>query len=105
MQNFKCPNCQQPTIGFWRRQIIGPTAPAVCPNCEAEVAITWASYWTMIPFIVLWGISEFVDSSALYWALNTVGLISWLWLSNQCVPLIVKSRPAAASEPSAPPAA
>ena len=94
MANFKCPNCQQPTISFWRRQIIGPTAPAVCSNCGAEVAVTWSSYWTIIPFVVLWGISEFVESSAVYWVLNIAGIAIWLWLTNQYVPLIVKSPPA-----------
>jgi hypothetical protein len=88
---FKCPHCQQPTISFWRRQIIGPTAPAECPNCHAEVFVTWASYWTMIPFVVLWGMSEFVDSSALYWSLNALGLVLWFWLTNQFVPLIVRT--------------
>jgi len=90
MKNFQCPNCHQPTISFWRRQIIAPNAPAECPNCKAEVVVTWSSYWTLIPFAAFWAISEFVESSALYWSLNAVGLVSWLWLTNQFVPLIVK---------------
>jgi len=90
MKNFKCPGCLQPTISFWHRQIIAPTAPAECPNCKAEVVVTWSSYWTLVPFVALWAASEFVDSRPLYWSLNALGLVSWLWLTNRFVPLIVK---------------
>ncbi len=93
MKNFECPYCHQPTISFWRRQIIGPTAPVECSNCGALIAMTWAGYWPIIPFVVLWGISEFVESTALYWGLNIVGLVLWLWLTNQFVPLVVKEPP------------
>jgi len=95
MKNFECPHCHKPTIGFWRRQIIGPTAPVECSNCGAEIITTWAGYWPLIPFVVLWAISEFVESSALYWGLNIAGLILWFWLMNQFVPLVVKTPPPA----------
>ncbi len=66
---------------------------------KAEVIMNWSGYWPIIPFTVLWGISEFVESSALYWGLNTAGLIIWFWLTNQFVPLVVKSKPATTTTP------
>jgi hypothetical protein len=93
MKNFECPNCHQHTISFWRRQIVGPTSPVTCSNCGAEIGITWANYfWPLIPFVIAWGLSELVESRALYWGLNLAGLAVWLWLSNQFVPLIVKTK-------------
>jgi len=92
MKNFACPSCQKPTISFWRRQIIGPTAPAECSNCGADVSVTWVNMlWPLLPWIALWGISEYVESSALYWALNIGGLLISTWLTNQFVPLIAKT--------------
>jgi hypothetical protein len=91
MKNFECPSCHQPTISFWRRQIIGPTAPAQCSHCGAWVAVTWASFWTLIPIGVTWIISEYVDSSVLYWGLNAAGFAATIWLTNQYVPLIAKT--------------
>ncbi|MGZ5803048.1 MAG: hypothetical protein ACXWJW_02335 [Xanthobacteraceae bacterium] len=92
MKNFNCPNCHQPTISFWRRQIIGPTAPAECSNCGADVTVTWVNMlWPLIPWIVLWAISEQVESSTLYWMLNIAGFVLTTWLTNQFVPLITKT--------------
>lgn len=91
MRNFDCPNCHKPTISFWRRQIIGPTAPAECSNCGASVSVTWMNMlWPLAPWVGLWGVSEQVGSSILYWGLNIAGFVVTTWLTNQYVPLIAK---------------
>jgi hypothetical protein len=46
--------------------------------------------WPLLPWIALWGISEYVESSALYWGLNIAGFLLSTWLTNQYVPLIAK---------------
>src|SRR5262245_13865924 len=95
MKNFSCPHCGKPTISFWRRQIIGPTAPVECSNCTALIATTWTNYlWPIVPFVILWAIAEFfVEGRALYWGINIAGLVIWLWLANTFVPLIVQEPP------------
>jgi hypothetical protein len=46
--------------------------------------------WPLTPWFICWGISEYVESSVLYWGLNIVGFLLTTWLTNQYVPLIAK---------------
>ncbi|HVG50705.1 MAG TPA: hypothetical protein VM867_03635 [Xanthobacteraceae bacterium] len=95
MRNFACPHCHKQTISFWARQIISPIAPTECSNCTALIGMTWMGYlWPIVPFVIIWAIAEFyVEHKGFYWGLMVVGMVFWLWLSNQFVPLIVKEPP------------
>lgn len=40
---YNCPNCDEPTISYWRKQFLGPARSIRCSSCNAKISVSWAS--------------------------------------------------------------
>ena len=54
MTKLDCPHCNNPTISWLRKQFLGPARTISCPECAAEISVSWRSiYPTIVVLIVM----------------------------------------------------
>ena len=56
MVKLECPHCRHASIGWWRKQVLGPARTISCPNCAASVSVSWKHAAPIIVAPVLVGV-------------------------------------------------
>lgn len=96
--SLNCPNCEQPTFSFWRKQTLGPARSIKCKKCKAEISVGWRdSLPTVLGAPLLIFLVVFVapdESLLLKLAIFVIGVVLMVFYHHHFVPLIVRSRPA-----------
>jgi len=73
---FQCPHCDKPGISPLRKAILSPGLLATCKSCNGLSGIRYLSWLiAMLPGSVLMIAALFVESGAVEWALNIIGLV------------------------------
>lgn len=85
---FSCPHCDKPGISSLRKAILSPGLLATCQFCNGSSTLRYKSWLlAMIPGTTLMIAALFVDSSAVEWSLNIVGVIVMIGVSFLFAPL------------------
>ncbi len=92
-----CPNCQIRTISAWRKQFIGPLRKIRCPDCKAQISVSWPQS-ILLGFIawllpVVWFVTLVEGGVLLGVFVALVTLILVGLYQHHLVPLTVRSLP------------
>ena len=53
MKKLDCPHCNNPTIGWLRKQFLGPARRISCPECTAKISVPWKSIYPTIVALMM----------------------------------------------------
>jgi hypothetical protein len=85
---FQCPHCEKPGISTVRKSILSPGMLATCHSCGGASTLRYASWLTgMVPGSLLMVAAMFVDSEAIEWSLNIIGVILMILVPMLFAPL------------------
>ncbi len=45
---LKCPQCEEETFGWWRKQMLGPARTTKCAKCGSRISIEKRQYWPVM---------------------------------------------------------
>jgi len=85
---IRCPHCEKPGISPLRKAILSPGLLATCKSCRGSSSIRYASWLiAMLPGAALMIAAMFVDTAAVEWSLNIIGLILMIVIPFLFTPL------------------
>lgn len=85
---FRCPYCEKPGISPVRKAIMSPGLLATCLSCGESSTLRYTSWLiAMIPGSILMLIAMFVNSEAIEWSLNIIGIILMIVIPLLYAPL------------------
>ena len=100
MKNHKCPNCNQPTIPYWKKATIGPLKKIKCVSCGALISVPIR---ISIFIIILSQLSALSGGILAMYVSSTpsilipfilgsiIGVLPFFIIYNNIVPLVIKS--------------
>jgi len=85
---FRCPHCGNPGISSLRKAILSPGLLATCKSCSGSSGIRYPSWLVaMLPGTALMIVAMFVESGAMEWSLNIIGLALMIVIPCMFTPL------------------
>ena len=51
-RNIACPNCKEPSIGYWKKQFLGPARTIGCSRCGARISVSAIRFLPILGFIL-----------------------------------------------------
>ena len=89
---LNCPACHKLTISKGQKFFTGPLGHFACPECQAELSVSWYSSLSMVVFLViLAGLSQ--HASTLKRVVTyVVGVAAYMTIHMLLVPLVARKR-------------
>ncbi len=87
MNIIDCPHCGEQAISFARKMCLGPAISAKCKECGKKIGVPFKSMLGVIPFLIAYFCSEFVDPSELKIVIIILGFIVTSYYHMHLVPL------------------
>jgi len=87
---LNCPACNKPTISKGQKFFTGPLGHFCCPDCGAEVSVSWYSSLSMVVFLaILAGVSQHA-STTMRIVTYVLGVAAYMTIHMLVVPLVAK---------------